>query len=222
MNLKVSIEGLNTLKKLADSDAAIQTILPDISTSILKFNTTLNNRVDALFNTPYSLDKVRIGRTVDADRITKTLLRFSLQYQDVPVTLDKYPIQETESSSISSAPTRIPPINLRGFVKWHKGKHSKDYKVSIRKGKYKLQGENKIGSYAFQTPRTHLLLRRFRDTWDELPTKGNLGIRSPRQVMYGPSLASLAASVLEKDSTISRAYDKMFDEIAKAYIRYYE
>lgn len=216
MNFKIKFEGLDELKKKLDTLEHPEDRLGLASESILKFNSVLDKRVQALFNVPYGLDRVRIGHTVPSERIGKTLLRFSLQYRHIPVPLGDYLVSESNSNSISAAPLRKPPSNPTGFVKWKRGRYSKDYKVAIRKGRSELQGKagkGAIGGHAFRLPTENFLVRRKRQTWHTRPTLGKVGIRTKLQIMYGPSLSTIASSVFQKDAQVQQALEKLAEEL---------
>lgn len=215
MNLKIQFKGLEELKKRFSEIENPEQKLAKSSNSILNFHKELEKRVQTLFYAPSSLESVRIGRTVPLDRVGRTLLRFSLQYRYKAIPLNQYPYKENKSSSYSSAPTRKASKDGLGYVKWKRGQYSKDYPVAIRKNKYKQQGiagKGSKGGYAFKTPNGHLV-RRKRQTWHIRPSFGVLGIRSKLQLMYGPSLSQLAASVLEKDTYMQNEFERLIDDM---------
>jgi len=212
MSFKIRFEGLDRLKKELQVMENPEEKLSKASGLILDLHSQLDKRIQALYNVPYGLDRARIGRTVPIERIGKTLLRFSLQYRHIPVPLGDYKVKTSASSSLSSAPTRIPPDSENGYVKWKRGAYSTDSKVAIRKGRAKLQGtagKGAKGSYAFRTPGNSFLVRRIRQTWHVRPTLGVIGTRTKLQIMYGPSLSALAAQVYEKDYVMQQEIDKL-------------
>ena len=219
MNFKIKFEGLDELKNKLDTLEHPEDRLGLASESILKFHSVLDKRVQTLFNVPYGLDRVRIGHTVPLERIGKTLLRFSLQYRHTPVPLGDYGMQISASSSESSAPTRFPKDDPDTLVRWKKGKYSKDYKIAVRKGKAVIHGKagkGAKGGHAFlltTKTKANFIVRRKRQTWHFRPTFGRLGTRTKLQIMYGPSLSTIASSVFQKDYQVQQALEKLAEEL---------
>lgn len=223
-NFKVQIEGLDILKKGIQQDETLRKIVPDVSIGILKFHNTLERRVGELFTNKNKLTSVLIGRSVSPASLGKTFLRYSLQYQNKPTPLSDYEVTESDSNSISSAPIRIPPGDVKGGVRWRKGKYSKEYKVAVRRGKSKVQKVYGKKTLAFRTRgknSTVLLLARKRQTWRVRPTRGKFGIRTKLSIVYGPSLANLASSTYDKDAQTQKALVTLQNDIIKAFTRYY-
>lgn len=222
---KIEIEGLKEFKAFLKQDALAAKIQPDITASILQLHNTLEQRVAAVFNAPDLLGSVMKGRSVSANNIGNTLLRFGLQYESKPIPLNKFPQESSKSTAQSVAPLRIPPTDKYGFVKWTPGMYSTEVRVAVRKGAYKanLVTKGYVSQKFFYGKGNALLARSQYATWEDFPTKGSLGLRAPvTSSLFGPPLSSMAAGVYKNDHVVEIALTKLQDNIVKAFVKYYK
>jgi hypothetical protein len=210
---KITIEGTKNIAEQMAGDAAMQRIATEAATSIQQFHNVLENRVEKLFNHPKKLSSVMRGRSLTPEKLTKSLLRFGLNYDDKPTMLHEYPVRLEGSTSRSAAPIRMSD----GGIKWKWGQYSKVHKVAVRKGKYKEQ-RNKKGNAAFY--HGGVLAARKRQTWHVRPTRKHKGTRTKTELLFGPSLAGLARNTFNQDPQVLRELDKMQERILAAYLRY--
>lgn len=227
----------DALKKQFRGNEAMQSIIPDVSIAILKFHNSLEQRVGAVYAAPGKLSNVMYGRSVNPSLIGNTFIRAGLQYQQKPIPLSAYPFKvEANTSSLSAVPTRIPFGDPLGFVKWKRLHVSENYLVAIKRGDYqqrtistKFGGNTQGNIYAFGNTRGGSafggrIVGRYTQTWATRPSLGVKGIHTKSmRTQYGPTLAYLAQIVVNdtNDSTMNKAQDTFYNDIAKAFTNYY-
>lgn len=225
--VKLNIEGLAEFKQVFKDIPSFDIAVPDVSIAILKVHNVLEDRISKLYFTPGRLSDVLLGKSVKPINIGKTFLTYGLQYRERAVPLAQYPF--TESSlfdSGSKAPLRRGGKSALTAVHWKSGAWSKRVTVKIRKGR-SAQGARRGGNASklrgFFTG-TNIKAREQQATWLQQPTLGvSTGDenRAPYSTLYGPSLATLAQSLWEKDVDVQNAVEKVSATIIDSFINYY-
>jgi len=220
MNTKITVTGLKEIANLIKKNDAIKEIVPDITIAVLKLHNTLERNVNSTYTNPKLLSTVLLGSSVQD--ISKTFLRFGLQYRQVSVPLSDYKMVVSGSTSISAAPMR----RADGGITWKLGTWSKTYKSEVVRGKFEQilpykNRKNPAGSkFAFTNfEGSDAIVVRKRQTWQVRPTRGREGIRTKLTEQYGPTLAYLANITYNNDIV---AREKATNDIIKAFTDYYK
>ena len=209
------------LRKSCDKDTLIDRITPDVVESILNLHTTLEARVDSLFNVKDKLTTVLIGKNVEKDRISKTFIRYNLQYRFKPVPLSDYKFNTTiDTNNVGLIPFRVSPT----FVRRRPAPYSTITTSSISKGRSFIPTggkASKMKGFVQMTPsgRIAIFARTRSNTWKkgQEPSYTNpTGFhgRTKLKLLFAPSLSSLALTVFEVDKDVAKAKDRLIDDIA--------
>jgi hypothetical protein len=222
-SFKLRVEGLDEIKRSFKADSSIEKILPNVTLAMLKFNNVLEQRIEELYNAPGSLSDVMIGHSIRPEELSKTFLRYSLQYRDKPIRLIEYPSSQSGILPVlSKAPLRKEPL---GPVHWKQGRYSR--KITVNKRKDKPEGARLGGNFSKRTAfygfdKRGIFARETDKTWSELPKTGSYGKRAPFKELYGPSLMTLANALYDKDSKVKRAVTTLEEDIIKAMVSFYD
>lgn len=211
--LKVSIEGLKEFKDLLRKNPSLEKTIPDMTVGILQVNNVIEKRQKELYNAPGSVSSVFLGKSVKPASLGKTFLTYGLQYKDVPIPLQKYPISIQASNTFSKAPLRIGGKDTLTRVRWKKGKWSKEVWVKIRKDKKEKIARRGTSGYKGFLGHGALMARKQKATWNVFPTKGVKGIRARTSLLFGPSLATLAISLTKNDKVVKDAIENILPDI---------
>lgn len=211
--LKISIEGLKEFKQLLAKNPSLEKTVPDMTLGILQIQNIIEKRQKELYNAPGSVSSVFLGKSVKPASLGKTFLTYGLQYKDVPIPLQKYPTNIVKSSVTSKAPLRIGGKDTLTRVKWKKGKWSKEVWVKIRKDKKEKIARRGTSGYKGFFGQGALMARKQKATWSVFPTKGKKGTRAKTSLLFGPSLATLAISIANKDSVVKNAIENILPEV---------
>lgn len=215
---KVKIEGLDILKKDLEKYSDLRNIVPDITLAILKFHNSLENRVGTVYTAKQNLSSVMIGNSGKPASISKTLLRYSLQYRYKPIELIEFNPQVNPSNAISKAPLKKP----NGLIKWTKGKWSKTVTVEPRRGRRKIGRLTTNSKFKVFYIGDSLVARIQQATWNKFPTKGFAGVRAPVAVAFGPSLSQQAEKLFNTDPRVKDNFSNMQTEIINSFLKYYQ
>ena len=221
MNFKINLKEFEFFKTQLKKDQNLSRAIPDITSSILKFNNSLETSVEKKFNVPegMSLNDVWVGKTVNNQNIGNTLLRFSLQYRHVNIPLYKFPFQLHHLSGVeSTAPLRKNGDPL-GFVKWTVGEWSWEVETFVLKG---IPFINHTVQPIFYNKWNGKGLLRFRAgdaTWSTLPTKNVKGLRAPTLPGWGMSLSQMVKYSLATDDNLRQMRYNMGTEIINSLVK---
>ena len=220
MNFKIGFKELAFFKAQLKKDQNLSRAVPDITSSILKFNALTERSVNSKFNVPsgMSLSDVLIGKNVSSDNIGNTLLRFSLQYRHKNIPLYKFPHKLKPSSSLSSAPVRMGG-NPLGFVKWTIGEWSSEVETFVLKSTGFI---NHTPQPIFANDWRGKQLLRYREgeaTWSTFPSKGTKGVRAPTLPGWGMSLSQMANYALATDDNLKKAKYNVGTEIINSLVK---
>jgi len=201
------------------SQNLLSPIVPDVNMAINKFHNALEERVNANFKVPYSLDTVRRP----SSPITSNLsMEYSLVYADTPVPLAKYKYTTTKVKVRNAIPfmyaenkIRYTPINkaksVRVTIKNGRGGVAATPRKRTQFKKFLIDNENTKG----------IFVRLTKPTWEEIPNPENKkGVRNKNlKLLFGPSVARLAISVYNKDIEMDKAKDTLSKDILNAFTR---
>lgn len=198
-------------------------IIPDVNSAIDKFHNTLANRVSTLYKAPASLDTVR---KKSGSFLTGALsMEYDLVYVQKPITLAKYKLdfkeitlgglEEGDRNGIpyfNGTSNRFLPINKAESVRVTIKNGSGGASIKRQRTQFKkffVKGINEI------------FVRTQKETWLTIPspTPYSKGVRTPIKLLFGPSLAELAAIVYDNDSVVDKAKDKVVDDIFTAFTK---
>ena len=193
-------------KEQLKKDQNLSRAVPDITSSILKFNALTEQSVEAHFNVPkgMSLSNVLIGKNVSNTQIGNTLLRFSLQYRHVNIPLYKFPYKLKHVETESSAPLRVDG-NPLGFVKWTVGEWSWEVESFVLRSTGFINHVTQPVFYGKWRGRELLRSRETDATWLSFPTKDYKGIHALTLPAWGMSLSQMANYVLATDDKLKQA-----------------
>lgn len=217
-NFKIKIEGLELLKESLKQSSDLQNIVPDVTLALLKFHNALESRVGTVYTSNRKLSSVFIGNSVKPESLSKTFLRYSLQYRYKPIELIEFNPQVSPSDAISSAPLKKPG----GMIKWTKGKWSKSVTVEPRRGHRKVGRLTKRSKFKVFYVGDHLVARKQKATWKTFPTKGFAGVRAPIAVAYGPSLSQQAEKLYNTDPRVKTSVETLQTDIINSFLKYYK
>lgn len=220
--LKVKINGLKEFYKDVDSSSrSFDQYDLLIGQQVMDFHYALARRTKELFNVPYSLNEVLIGKTVSRQKFGRAAGKYGLQYRDKLVKASEFPFTVVSSNAVSKAPLR----KENGMVKWTAGAYSRQVYVSIRRNKSERLERNGQTAYARIQEGgivDGIRVRRAEKTWNEFPTKDFFGNRdNTTSGVFGPSLSSMAAGVINNDANIQKELNKLGNSIANTYLKFY-
>ena len=207
-------------KEQLKKDQNLSRAVPDITSSILKFNSLTEQSVEAHFNVPkgMSLSNVLIGKNVSNVQIGSTLLRFSLQYRHVNIPLYKFPYKLKHVETESSAPLRVDG-NPLGFVKWTVGEWSWEVESFVLRSTGFINHVTQPVFYGKWRGRELLRSRETDATWSSFPTKGSKGIHAPTLPAWGMSLSQMANYVLATDDKLKQAKYNVGTDIINSMVK---
>lgn len=225
-SVKVTIPGFKEIKSFFSKGMQLSTFEVEFTQAVLLTTAVIDKRVKALYNAPGIPSEVMIGKSVKPEALSKTFIRYGLQYRDKKIPLIKYPYSVRETKVRNAIPFQTltsegpyyKPINKARIVsvRVKKQKGPNLTKRNVKFKKFLVNNSYMKGIFTRDTS----------ETWEELPTRsagGRIvgGKRAKYHELYGPSLADLAETVFKHDSEVQKALDNIPDRIIKSMDKYY-
>lgn len=226
-SVKVTIPDFKEIKSFFSKGMQLSTFEVEFTQAVLLTTAVIDKRVKALYNAPGVPSDVMIGKSVKPEALSKTFIRYGLQYRDKKIPLIKYPYSVRETKVRNAIPFQtltsegpyFKPINKARIVSV-RVKKQKSTNLTKRNTKFKkffVDNSYMKGIFARDT----------NETWSELPTRsagGRIvgGKRAKYHELYGPSLADLAETVFKHDPEVQKALDNIPEVLLKSIGKYYE
>lgn len=194
------IEGIYNLEVILDPTIMRKQIQIQIQQGLKDIHNKLKDDIKDHYNFPEDLDDVL--KSPKDPIITKTNDTFKgeLVYEAETLPLMEFPLSIAKVPAVNSI-FKAPNIFTPTISGWFKRKKPLEaISVSVRKGKNALI----VGAFTGKIEgKTHILLRKTEQTWEELPTEENLvGERAPYKRLYGPNILSVAEEIFKNNPDI--------------------
>jgi hypothetical protein len=210
-NFSIVFKGLALLQQDFSQKVLEKQLTTAVGTELLQVHNALRFAVHEQYAIDKSLDSVLKGKSVNSYKQGKALIGASLEYETKSLRLAEFPF--TVKTLLVKNRMMLPDGTLR-FASIKNKIRAKEYSVMVkRKGGYK-EIYGKTGRGAFRTNKVpsnkvQLLERQQDATWKDEPFT-----RAHYKPLFGPSLATMANSVLETDSKIAKLIAGIEDRIA--------
>lgn len=214
-NFKFKIDNLEQFKKNIQNNLELKRLLPDLNSSVSKFASGLESRVDAKYGAKVKLSSVLVGRN-NIDSLKN--IKVTLEYKSKTLRLDQFRYKSKEIAVTNSKPFRY----SKDYVKWTKVNKARKIESEVRKGRPSTY-ETSYAKFKLFKLKNRLYSRLQKETWEEFPSFQNLkGKRKPIKLAFGPSLATLARSTYLYDKQFQKNKEVLQADLIKALLKYYK
>jgi len=227
MAFNIKIEGLKEFNDFISRNPSIQNakVSANIAVDLLDIRQTLEERIEANYNIPYSLEKVFKGQNL---KESESLLDIGISYEDKKIPLSEYPYTKHELDVRNAIPIK-PEEGKKYYIPVNKAVQviSRVRKRgSIELPRFRPKYKKFLGTDAQDNIR--IFSRKQKETWLKFPTEidsegiARGGKRADVEILFGPSLATLAERVYEKDKIVQQKIEKLTDKVIKSFQDFYE
>lgn len=226
MAYEIRIDGLREFKAFIDRDLNLQTIKlsGDIALDLEDLKETLDKRVSDMYRVPYQLNDVFIGKLENRGT---NILDLGLAYRERKVPLSDYPYTQKEVSVRNAIPLE-PEEGGKSFIPINKARQVRSNvrkRGGIELPRFRTKYPKFIGTDAQGNKR--IFAREQKGTWLRKPTHlddigvARGGIRDNITMLFGPSLATLAERLFDRDDVVNAKVENITNKIVAGFVEFY-